>query len=45
MLDAAVRIVKDSAPFEPFDDTEEYDIVEIIRTWRFEPGDTITTEG
>lgn len=44
--DAAVRIVKESAPFEPFDDTlKEYDIVEIIRTWRFEPGDTIITEG
>lgn len=40
--DAAVRIVKMASPFAPFDDTlKSYDLVEIIRTWRFEPGDRL----
>lgn len=37
--DAAMRIVKLASPFAPFgDDLRSYDMVEIIRTWRFEPG-------
>ena len=40
--DAALRIVKMASPFAPFDDTlRSYDLVEIIRTWRFEPGDRL----
>ncbi|WP_345198483.1 TonB family protein [Kistimonas scapharcae] len=40
--DAAIRIVELAAPFAPFpDDLREKDIIEIIRTWRFEPGDRI----
>ncbi len=42
--DAAIRIVKLASPYAPFDDTlNDYDMVEIIRTWRFEPGDSIGT--
>ena len=37
--EAAIQIVRLSSPFLPFgDDLKQYDIVEIIRTWRFEPG-------
>ncbi len=40
--DAAIRIVKLAAPFAPFgEDLKNYDLVEIIRTWRFEPGDQL----
>lgn len=40
--DAAIRIVKLSAPYAPFtDDLRDYDMVEIIRTWRFERGDRL----
>ncbi len=43
---AAIRIVRLSAPFAPF--TGElarlYDRVEIIRTWRFESGDQLTSK-
>ncbi len=38
--DAAIRSVKLSAPFDPFSAElkRDADILEIIRTWRFEPG-------
>ena len=37
--DAAIRIVELAAPFAPFsDDLHDKDLIEIIRTWRFEPG-------
>ncbi len=37
---AAKNIVRMSAPFTPFPpELQEYDVIEIIRTWRFEPGD------
>ena len=41
VLDRAARnIVRMSAPFSPFPpELQEYDVIEIIRTWRFEPGD------
>ncbi|WP_263081561.1 energy transducer TonB [Endozoicomonas sp. Mp262] len=40
--DAAIRIVRLAAPFSPFgEDLKSYDLVEIIRTWRFEPGDQL----
>ncbi|MGI2028725.1 energy transducer TonB [Endozoicomonas acroporae] len=43
--DAAERIVRMASPFAPFDDTlKSYDIVEIIRTWRFEPGDRLFSQ-
>ncbi|ELU10652.1 hypothetical protein CAPTEDRAFT_187164 [Capitella teleta] len=43
--DAAVRIVKMASPFAPFDDTlKSYDMVEIIRTWRFESGDRLFSQ-
>lgn len=41
---AALRIVRLSAPFAPFtgDLARHYDQIEIIRTWRFERGDRLT---
>ena len=43
--DAAVRIVRQASPFAPFDDTlKSYDMVEIIRTWRFEPGNRLFSQ-
>ena len=40
--DAAMRIVRLAAPYAPFgDDLKDYDQVEIIRTWRFEPSDKL----
>lgn len=43
--DAAIRIVRMASPFAPFDDTlKSYDMVEIIRTWRFEPGDRLFSQ-
>lgn len=40
--DAAIRIVELAAPFAPFpENLHEKDIIEIIRTWRFEPGDRL----
>ena len=37
--DAAVRIVRMAAPYMPFPpELRGYDVIEIIRTWRFEPG-------
>ena len=40
--DAAIRIVRLSAPYSAFSsDLNDYDIVEIIRTWRFEKGDRL----
>lgn len=43
--DAARRIVMESAPFEPFNAEmrQEYDILEIIRTFRFEVEGAMTT--
>ncbi len=37
---AAIRIVQQAAPFEPFPTAirRDTDILEIIRTWKFEPG-------
>ena len=43
--DAAVAIVRRSSPFAPFPEeiSRDTDILEIIRTWKFEPG-SLTTE-
>jgi protein TonB len=42
---AAVEIVNLAAPFEPFPEAmrEEADILEIIRTWRFHEGNSLTS--
>lgn len=44
--DAAIRIVRMSAPFAPFTSElrKEVDQLEIIRTWKFEKGDKLTSE-
>ena len=43
---AAVRTVRLASPFAPFSDKmREYDKYEIIRTWKYIPGDTLTTDG
>lgn len=44
---AAMRIVRMAAPFPPFPEAmkREIDRLEIIRTWRFEKGDIMSTEG
>lgn len=44
--EAAMRIVRLSAPFAPFSGelARNYDQVEIIRTWRFERGDTLSSQ-
>ena len=43
--DAALRIVRLSAPFAPFgNDLKDFDRVEIIRTWRFERGDRLFSQ-
>ncbi|WP_281645297.1 TonB family protein [Parendozoicomonas sp. Alg238-R29] len=37
--ESAKNIVRMSSPFSPFpSELQEYDVIEIIRTWRFEPG-------
>ncbi|PWK46872.1 energy transducer TonB [Pleionea mediterranea] len=43
--DAAIRIVRQAAPFAPFDDQlkQDTDVLEIVRLWQFEPGNTIST--
>ncbi len=43
--DAAVSIVRQAAPFAPFDETlrKDTDVLEIVRLWQFQPGDTIST--
>ncbi len=43
--EAAVRIVQMAAPFDPFPEElqGEVDILEIIRTWRFQPGNSFTS--
>ncbi len=43
--DAAIRIVRQAAPFAPFDDTmkKDTDVLEIVRLWQFQPGDIIST--
>ena len=41
---AALRIVRLSAPFAPFSgDLSDVDVLEIIRTWRFERGDHLAS--
>ena len=43
--DAAIRIVRLASPYAPFgDDLKDYDMVEIIRTWRFERGDRLFSQ-
>ena len=43
--DAAIRIVRLASPYAPFgDDLKDYDMVEIIRTWRFEPGNRLFSQ-
>ncbi|MCL6414140.1 energy transducer TonB [Aestuariirhabdus sp. Z084] len=42
--DAAIRIVKLAAPFAPFTpDLKEVDILEIIRTWKFEKSNILSS--
>ena len=42
--DAAMRIVRLAAPFMPFTgELMDVDVLEIIRTWRFEPGDRVSS--
>lgn len=42
--DAAMRIVRLAAPYAPFTgDLAEFGVLEITRTWRFEPGDRISS--
>ncbi len=43
--DAALRIVRLAAPFAPFTGelAQKFDQVEIIRTWRFERGDRLSS--
>ncbi len=43
--DAAMQIVQLAAPFEPFPEElrREVDILEIIRTWQFQPGNSFTS--
>ncbi len=41
---AALRIVRLAAPYAPFTgELMDVDVLEIIRTWRFEPGDRISS--
>ncbi|MEZ5540146.1 MAG: energy transducer TonB [Pseudomonadales bacterium] len=44
--DAAIRIVRMAAPFAPFPPELKKDVdrLEIIRTWKFEKGDKLTSE-
>ncbi|HRF87625.1 MAG TPA: energy transducer TonB, partial [Pseudomonadales bacterium] len=44
--DAAIRIVRMAAPFAPFPHElrKDVDRLEIIRTWKFEKGDKLTSE-
>ena len=42
---AAMRIVRLAAPYAPFSgDPAEFDRLEIIRTWRFERGDRLSSQ-
>ena len=41
---AAIRIVRLASPYAPFTgDLMDVDVLEIIRTWRFEPGDRVSS--
>ncbi|HDZ56869.1 MAG TPA: energy transducer TonB [Pseudomonas xinjiangensis] len=41
---AALRIVRLAAPYAPFTgDLMDVDVLEIVRTWRFEPGDRVSS--
>lgn len=40
---AAVRIVRLAAPFEPFPTAIKQDRIEVIRTWNFVPGNLFST--
>lgn len=41
---AALRIVRLASPYAPFTgDLMDVDVLEIIRTWRFEPGDRVSS--
>ena len=41
---AALRIVRLAAPFAPFTgDLMDVDVLELVRTWRFEPGDRVSS--
>lgn len=44
--EAAVRIVQLASPFDPFPEElrGEVDILEIIRTWRFQPGNSFSSQ-
>lgn len=43
--EAAIRIVHLAAPFDPFPDSlrKEADLLEVVRTWQFQPGDTFSS--
>lgn len=43
--EAAIRIVHMAAPFAPFPDSlrEEAELLEVVRTWQFQPGDTFNS--
>lgn len=43
--DAAIKVVRMAAPFDPFPDEirEDTDVLEIIRTWRFEKGSYLSS--
>ncbi len=41
--DAAVRIVRLSAPFPPVPKHADYDELYITRTWEFQPGEVLKT--
>lgn len=43
--EAAIRIVQMASPFEPFPSSmrQEVDILEIIRTWQFHPGNSLSS--
>jgi len=42
---AAIQIVRQAAPFAPFDESirKDTDVLEIVRLWQFQPGDVVST--